>query len=156
MLIPSTFLPYRSVAHKKLKIGFAATFSNTRRTWSSNTSSAASTSLLRFEIPAELLPLLVDQATLTVNISAPLRDVKILSGHVDSLKEVWSKFSPVGTFSVPLSATSSRKLDDAGGLHVALETDAVQLDELDEADVGTQDRNWQVERMQLEIQGRIQ
>jgi len=156
VLIPSTFIPYRSVALKKLKIGFAPTFSNTRRTWSSNTSSAASTSLLRFEIPAELLPLLVDQATLTVNISAPLRDVKILSGHVDSLTEVWSKSSPVGTFSVPLSAESSRELDDAGRLHVALETGEVQLDELDGADVGTQDRHWQVEWMQLEIQGLIQ
>lgn len=156
VLIPSTFLPYRSVARKKLKIGFAPTFSNTRRTWSSNTSSAASTSLLRFEIPVELLPLLVDQATLTVKISAPLRDVKISSGYVDSLTEVWSKSSPVGTFSVPLSADLSRILDDAGGLHVALETGAVQLDELDEANVGTQDRHWQVEWMQLEIQGLIQ
>ncbi len=156
VLIPPTFLPYRSVGSKKLKIGFSPTFSNTRRTWSSNTSPGASTSLLRFETPAELMPFLVDQATLTVKISAPLRDVKILSGHVDSLTEVWSKSSPVGTFSVPLSEESSRKLDDAGGFHVALETGAVQLDELDEANVGTQDRHWQVEWMQLEIQGLIQ
>lgn len=156
VLIPSTFLPYRSVRSKKLKISLASTFSNTRRTWSSNTSSAASTSLLRFEFPVELLPLLVDRAMLTVKISAPLRDVKISSGHVDSLTEVWSKSSPVGTFSVPLSAESSRILDDAGGLHVAIETGAVQLDELDEANVGTQDRRWQVEWMQLEIQGLIQ
>jgi hypothetical protein len=154
--IPSTFLPYRSVQSKKLKIGFAPTFSNTRRTWSTNTFSSASTSLLRFEIPSELLPLLVDHATLTIKISAPLRDVKISSGHVDSLVEVWSKSSPVGTFSIPLSAESSRILDDAGGLNVALDAGAVQLDELDEANAGTQDRHWQVEWMQLEIQGMIQ
>ncbi len=156
VLIPSTFLPYRSVASRKLKIGQAGTFSNTRRTWSVNPFSSASTSLLRFEIPVELLPLLVDKATLTVKISAPLRDVKILSGPLDSLKEVWTRTSPVGTFSVPLSTESSRKLDDAGGLHVVLETGAVQLEELDEANVGTQDRRWQVEWMQLEIQGLIQ
>lgn len=156
VLIPSTFLPYRSVRSEKLKIGFASTFSNARRTWSSNTSSAASTSLMQFEVPTELLPLLVDQATLTVKIAAPLRDVRLLSGHVDSLAEIWSKSSPVGTFSVPLSAESSRKLDDAGRLHVVLEAGAVQLDELDAANVGTQDRHWQVEWMQLEIQGLIQ
>jgi len=156
VLIPSTFLPYRSVRSKKLKIGFASTFSNARRMWSSNASSAASTSLMQFEVPTELLPLLVDQATLTVKITAPLRDVRLLSGHVDSLAEIWSRFSPVGTFSIPLSAESSRKLDDAGRLHLVLETGAVQLDELDAADVGTQDRHWQVEWMQLEIQGLIQ
>jgi hypothetical protein len=156
VLIPSTFLPYRSVRSKKLKIGITPTFSNARRTWSSNTSSAASTSLMQFEVPAELLPLLVDQATLTVKIAAPLRDVRLLSGHVDSLAEIWSKFSPVGTFSVPLSAESSRKLDDAGRLHVVLEAGEVQLDELDAANVGTQDRHWQVEWMRLEIQGLIQ
>ena len=156
VLIPSTFLPYRSVRSKKLKIGIAPTFSNARRTWSSNASSAASTSLMQFEVPTELLPLLVDQAILTVKIAAPLRDVRLLSGHVDSLAEIWSKFSPVGTFSVPLSAESSRKLDDVGRLHVVLEAGAVQLDELDAANVGTQDRHWQVEWMQLEIQGLIQ
>ena len=156
VLIPSTFLPYRSVRSKKLKIGITPTFSNARRTWSSNTSSAASTSLMQFEVPAELLPLLVDQATLTVKITAPLRDVRLLSGHVDSLAEIWSRFSPVGTFSIPLSAESSRKLDDAGRLHLVFETGAVQLDELDAANVGTQDRHWQVEWMQLEIQGLIQ
>lgn len=156
VLIPSTFLPYRSVENKKLKISFSPNFSNTRRTWSSNTFATASTSLLRFEVPGELLPLILDKATLTVKISAPLRDVKILSGRVDSLTEVWSKFSPVGTFSVPFSPELSRKLDDAGRLHVALETGKVQLDELDAANVGTQDRHWQIEWMQFEIQGLIQ
>jgi len=156
VLIPSTFLPYRSVRNKQLKIGFSPTFSNARRTWSSNTSSTASTALLQFELPTELLPLLVDRATLKVKISAPLRDVRLLSGHVDSLAEVWSRFSPVGTFSVPLSVEVSRKLDDGGRLHVALETGKVQLDELDAENVGTQDRNWQVEWVQLEIQGLIQ
>lgn len=156
VLIPSTFLPYRAVRNRKLKIGLAPTFSNTRRTWSTNTFSSASTSLLRFEIPLELLPLVVDRAKLTLNISAPLRDVEISSGITDSLTNVWSKTSPVGTFEIPFPHEASRQLDEDGGLHVALKVGAVQLDQLDETEMGTQDRNWQVEWIQLEIQGLIQ
>ncbi len=156
VLIPSTFLPCRAVKHKKLKIGLAPTFSNSRRTWSTNTFSSASTSLLRFEIPLELLPLFVDRAKLTLKISAPLRDVEFSSGIADSLTEVWSKTSPVGTFDIPFADEASRRLDENGGLHVALKVGAVQLDQLDETELGTQDRNWQVEWMQLEVQGLIQ
>jgi hypothetical protein len=156
ILIPSTFLPYRTVRNKKLKIGFAPTFSNSRRTWSSNTFSTASTSLLRFEIPAELLPLAVDGAKMTLNISAPLRDVEISSGNPDSLANVWSKKSPVGTFDIPFPHEASRQLDENGGFNVAMKVGAVQLDELNETELGTQDRNWQVEWIQLEIQGLIQ
>ena len=156
VLIPSTFLPYRTVGNKKLKIGLAPTFSNTRRNWSTNTFSTASTSLLRFEVPPELLPLVVDGAKLTLNISAPLRDVEILSGDPDSLTSVWSKTSQVGIFEIPFPDESSRQLDENGGFHVALKIGAVQLDELGETELGTQDRNWWVEWMQLEIQGHIQ
>ena len=154
--IPSTFLPYRSVKNKKLKIGSASTFSNTRRTWSTFTYSRASTALLRFEIPPELLPIVVENAKLTLKISAPLREVEISSGHPDSLTDVWSKSSPVGTFEISFSNETSCTLDDQGGLNVALKVGAVQLDELDVTEVGTQDRNWQVEWIQLEIQGLIQ
>lgn len=154
--IPSTFLPYRSVRNRQLKIGSAPNFSNTRRIWTANSYTTASTSLLRFEIPTELLPLAVDDAKLTLNISAPLRDVEISSGHTDSLSHVWSKNSPVGTFEIPISGETSCLLDDDGGFHVVLKVGTVQLDELDETEVGTQDRNWQVEWIQLEIQGLIQ
>lgn len=154
--IPSTFLPYRSVRNRQLKIGTAPNFSNTRRTWTTNTSTTASTSLLRFEVPRELLPLAVDGAKLTLNISAPLRDVEISSGRPDSLSHVWSKSSPVGTFEIPYSGETACLLDDDGGLNVALKIGTVQLDELDETEAGTQDRNWQVQWIQLEIQGLIQ
>ncbi|MGZ0169219.1 MAG: hypothetical protein ACKVHE_06670 [Planctomycetales bacterium] len=154
--IPSTFLPYRSVVNKRLKIGYAPTFNNSRRKWTTNTYSTTSTSLLRFEIPTELQPLVVDKATLTLNISAPLRDVAVLSGHPESLVEVWSTNSPVGEFDIPFPDEASRKTDDEGGFYVVLKVGAVQLDELDETEMGTQDRNWQVDWMQLEIQGLIQ
>ena len=156
VLIPSTFLPYRTVRNKKLKIGLSPTYSNSRRTWSTNTIATASTSLLRFEIPAELLPLAVDGAKLTLKISAPLRAVEVSSGNPDSLSSIWSKNSPVGTFDIPFPDEASRQLDKEGGFHVALKVGAVQLDELDATELGTQDRNWQVEWIQLEIQGLIQ
>jgi hypothetical protein len=156
VLIPSTFLPYRSVMNKRLKIGYSPTFNNSRRIWTKNTYSTVSTSLLRFEIPPEIVPLTVDKARLTLKISAPLRELTISSGHPGSLVEIWSKNSPVGTFDIPFPVEASRKTDDEGGLHVALKVGAVQLDELDETELGTQDRNWQVDWMQLEIQGIVQ
>ncbi|NQV24958.1 MAG: hypothetical protein HQ518_11380 [Rhodopirellula sp.] len=154
--IPSTFLPYRSVRNIKQRIGVASTFSNSRRLWSVNTYSTTSTSLLRFEIPVELLPVVVDAAKLTLKISAPLRDVEVLSGNPDALTSVWSKSSPVGTFDISFPDEASRQVDGDGGFHVALKIGSVQLDELDATELGTQDRNWQVEWMQLEIQGLIQ
>jgi hypothetical protein len=154
--IPSTFLPYRAVRIQKSKIGFASTYSNSRRTWSANTSRTASTSALRFQIPAAVLPLVVDTATFTFKVSAPLRTVEISSGLTDSLTDVWTRNSPVGTFEIPLPVEASRQLDPAGGLHVMFKVGSVQLEELDAAEVGTQDRSWQVDWMQLEIQGLIQ
>jgi hypothetical protein len=154
--IPSTFLPYRAVRIAKSRIGFASTYSNSRRTWSANTSRNASTSVLRFEIPSAVLPLVVDKATLTLKVSAPLRTVEISSGLTDALTDVWTKSSPVGTFEIPLKVEASRKLDPTGGLNVAFKVGSVQLEELDAAEVGTQDRSWQVDWMQLEIQGLIQ
>jgi hypothetical protein len=154
--IPSTFLPYRSVRNPELKIGFAPTFSNSRRTWSINTVSGPSKALLRFEIPVSLLPLSVDQAKLTIKISAPLREVEILSGHPGALTNVWSRNSPVGRFEIPFPDDASRKLAADGGFHVAVKVGSVQLDELEQTEAGTQDRNWQIEWIQLEIEGLIQ
>lgn len=154
--IPSTFLPYRAVQIQKSQIGFASTYSNTRRTWSTNTSRNASASVLRFQIPAAVLPLAVDKATLKLKVSAPLRTIEISSGLTDALTDVWTRNSPVGTFEVPLQVEASRKLDPNGGLHVVFKVGSVQLEELDAAEVGTQDRSWQVDWMQLEIQGLIQ
>ncbi|MDA1161349.1 MAG: hypothetical protein O2983_17230 [Planctomycetota bacterium] len=154
--IPPTFLPYRSVKNSSMKFGFAPNFSNTRRTWTANTNTTASTALLRFEIPSELLPLSVDGARLTLNISAPLRVVEISAGRLNSLSHVWSRNSPVGTFQIPFPDDASRQHESDGGFHVVLKVGAVQLDELDATEEGTQDRNWQIQWMQLEIEGLIQ
>ncbi len=154
--IPATFLPYRSVKNSSMKFGFAPNFSNTRRTWTANTNTTASTALLRFEIPPELLPLAVDGARLTLNISAPLRVVEISAGRLNSLSHVWSRNSPVGTFQIPFPDDASRQHESDGGFHVVLKVGAVQLDELDATEAGTQDRNWQIQWMQLEIEGLIQ
>ena len=139
-----------------MKFGFAPNFSNTRLTWTANTNTTASTALLRFEIPPELLPLAVDGARLTLNISAPLRVVEISSGRLNSLSHVWSRNSPVGTFEISFPSDASRQLESDGGFHVVLKVGAVQLDELDATEAGTQDRNWQIQWMQLEIEGVIQ
>lgn len=154
--IPSTFLPYRSISMRKLKIGYAPTFSNSRRTWTANTSPGPSTSVLQFEIPEALYPLLVDRATLILKISAPLRTVEISSGHPDALTTVWSRESPVGRFEISFPEVASRQLHSNGGFLVALRVGGVQLEELEQSELGTQDRNWQVEWMQLELEGLIQ
>ena len=154
--IPSTFLPYRSIRNSELKFGFAPTFSNSRRTWTTNTSSDASKALLRFEIPASLHPLLVDKAKLTLKISAPLREVEILSGRPPELKNIWSRNSPVGRFEISIPDEAARTPSADGGFHVALKIGPVQLDELAQTEAGTQDRNWRIEWIQLEIEGLVQ
>lgn len=154
--IPSTFLPYRSISNRKLKIGYAPTFSNSRRTWTPNTSPGPSTSLLQFELPESLLPLRVDKARLILKLSAPLRNVEISSGHPDALETVWSRESPVGRFEIPFGDAASRQLNSNDGFVVALSVGGVQLEELQQSELGTQDRNWQVEWMQLELEGLIQ
>lgn len=154
--IPSTFLPYRSVRNRQLKIGYAPTFNNSRRTWTTNTTPGPSNSLLQFQIPDALQPLLVDRAKLILKISAPLRNVEILSGHPDSLVSVWSRDSPVGRFEIPFTESRSRQLDSTGAFLVALKVGRVQLDELEQSEMGSQDRNWQIEWIQLEMEGLIQ
>lgn len=154
--IPSTFLPYRSVSSRKSRVGTASNFSNTRRTWSPSSTTETSTALLRFQVPATMIPLGVDRASLKLKISAPLREVTVSSGNRDAMAAIWTRNSPVGTFNIPLMATSSQQLDADGGFYVALKVGNVQLDALEQSEQGTQDRNWLVDSMQLEIEGVIQ
>jgi hypothetical protein len=151
--IPAPFVTYKSVQGKK-GAGFSSTFRNSSGTWSS--SSSPGTSTLRFQIPIELLPVKVNSATLKVTMTAPSRTATFLSGSIDDQREARATNSPVGEVHVPISSAPGLLLDEHGGLHVSIKISDVLLSESQKGEFGTQDQDWRIDFVQLEVQATIE
>lgn len=145
--IPSSLLPYRSVPDDRG--GYSAAFSNTSRLWQSRES--AVTSLLQFEVPNVCRPFLAKSGTLAIRIKAGSRLVRIRIGTREDPMLVQELKSPVGLFTVPLTAEHLAAIAESGTTIVWLEVDAIASQE-GPSDTG-QNSEWQVERISLTLNG---
>ena len=150
--IPAPFLTYNAVFGAKG--GYTSVFKNSNGLWAS--SSAKGTTVLRFQVPPELLPIQPNSATLKLTITAPSRVVKISAGLNEDLQEIASKASPVGAWLVPITDELALKLDAAGSLHVSIEVGDVEIDENRKGEYGTRDQNWRIDYVQLDMQATIE
>ncbi len=146
--IPAPFIHYRAIPSS----GNSATpafFSNSMGTWSDYP--RASRITLRFQLPTELLPLAAEHATLSLKITAPLRDVTIQAVVGNRAPQIARYTSPVGVREIEVDE-SLIELDSAGGLRLTISVGDVASASDDSAPV--QDRYWKVDWLQLEFYGR--
>jgi hypothetical protein len=147
--VPASFLEYRGIVgpdgHKP------TVYSHSLKQWVETKD--AVTEWLRFQIPAAVLPIELSRATLALDVRAPSRAVEIL-GLVDGSPVVVRSFShPIGTYGITLDRPELLRLDDQGGLVVAIR---VGEDESTETgDVMTKAR-WRVDSLQMENEGTVQ
>jgi hypothetical protein len=112
--------------------------------------SAASNVWLRFQVPREILPIDVQQARLTMRVTAPSRDVRIVrlvDGQVQTLAE---HRNPIGQVQLAIDSSSVPELDEAGGLALGVIVSRVTDEDMEEKKA-----TWKVDSLQLEITGQV-
>jgi hypothetical protein len=96
---------------------------------------------LRFQLPAEVLPLQVERARLTVKINAPSRRVTIAGRADGTLVELRHVDSPLDPIRLDITEGRLLRLDREGGLHLNLSVS------------NRGDENWTIEYAELEVSG---
>ena len=151
VMIPSPFLSYESVASKT--IGVTTAYDRHSGLW--RKSGSGKQALLRFQLPEVVLPMEIESATMTVDISAASRIVNVSMGRSEGLHPVARWESPLGTLPVEVDDPQALQLDDAGGLHVLIDVGQVTFKEGDEVNITREQENWLIHSLQLELTGRI-
>jgi hypothetical protein len=146
VVIPATFLPYRAVADPEGRP--ASAYANSVHRWVD--SKLAVTDWLRFQLPAQVLPITVQRATLSWTINAASRSVVVFGVNGNEMVELRRLSRPIGTYSVVVDQPELLKLDSAGGLRFVV---SVGADETSKPKDQMSEAPWKMESMQLEVAG---
>src|SRR5262249_15223192 len=114
VLIPAPFLPYHGVPGDQ----FALLYDPQTSAWVSSRTPPART-MLRFQVPRELLPLQIDRATVAVDVSAPGRPLEILAGGRRG-EVLATRASPVGRLRIEIDRPDVLRPDAAGGVYLGI------------------------------------
>lgn len=147
VLIPSLFLPCRCVEFPH-DSNLSSAFSNLTGEWLGPLI-APTRALLRFQCPAQVLPLRCRTAKLTVAIQAPSRTMTILGIEDGKVVELARVESPIGTRQFIIDRNSVLKLDREGGLRLGISVGAMQTKTASEITA----RGWKIDEVQLEVSG---
>jgi hypothetical protein len=141
--IPSTFLPYRSVAGPGGR-GVAPTYRAATGEWVRATSS--SDTWLRVHVPEVLLPLRVDRLRGHLQIRAPSRRLDIAGMVVEGQVEVIdSRSQPSGLIEFTIDRPELLRLDEEGSLMIGLLVSEALTAEAASAE-------WKVDDLQLTVE----
>ncbi|MHB8900085.1 MAG: hypothetical protein ACYC6Y_15155 [Thermoguttaceae bacterium] len=146
--LPAPFLRYTGVNGPD---GERSTAYNAyRHEWAE--SQHATTQWLRFQVPECVLPLEVTRATLLLSVRAPSRSVEILALSDAGPVVVKTLIHPIGAYQVTLDRPDLLRLDEQGGLKIAVSAGGEQSE--DHQDLMSL-APWKVESIQLGIAGRV-
>jgi hypothetical protein len=104
---------------------------------------------LRFQLPAEALPLKVERARLTAKVEAPSRRVTIAAGADGKGVELLHADSPLDVLRVEITDARLLRLDELGGLHLSLRINDPPI-------TGATPQKWRIEYLDLEIMGSVE
>jgi hypothetical protein len=142
--IPGPFLPYQGVGRD----GFSLLYDPKNNEWVAARRTAART-LLRFQIPPELLPLRVERATLEVDVNAPGRPLEVLAG--EGATALATRHGPVGRLRFTIDRADVLQPDAEGGVYLGLAVG----DPTGRPGATAPADEWQVNELQLELTGRV-
>jgi hypothetical protein len=141
--IPGPFIPYRQIAA-------AGPIRPARE------STQATNMHLRFQLPAEALPLEVESARLVAKIEAPSRQV-VVAGHDEGRAvELYHRDSPLDPIRLTITDASLLRLDEQGGLHLHLSISEERSPLGGQKDARDVSEKWRIEDLELEIVGKMQ
>lgn len=146
VLIPAPLITYRSVQDPSGQRSLSP-YDNFRGQW--NEHSGPSESWLRFQLPEEVLPLQVDEATVTIRIHGPAERLSIVGPIGGRMESLAVRERPVGTIRLGIEDAERLQIDDQGGLLLGLHVSATPSI----ARSGSKDY-WQIVSLHLEVTGR--
>lgn len=103
---------------------------------------------LRFQLPAEVLPLRVDRARVVGKIEAPNRKVRITASGDGKPEVIYEAASPLDVIRQDITAERHLRLDAGGGLHLDL-----AISEPIRNDGKSASERWKIEFLELEVSG---
>lgn len=143
--IPAAFLTHQSI----VRPGFALLFSFKKNEWVTQLARPART-MLRFQLPSELLPVRIERAVLHVDVQAQGYPFDVLSGP-DKWEVLATRNSPVGRLRFDLDRADVLQPDANGSVHLGLAVGDVQKKARPDEKQG----EWRITDAQLELIGRI-
>jgi hypothetical protein len=151
VLIPAPFLPYQGV-------DFTLLYDPKKGAWVSARTLPAKT-MLRFQVPRELLPLQIDRATVSVDVSAPGRPLEILAG-LGRDEVLATRVSPRGRLRIQIDRPEVLQPDAAGGVYLGIAVGdsgqaGGQTARLGEVELRQTVAEWAINDLRLELAGRI-
>ena len=140
MTVPGPLIPYRRVITEGL----------VAPTLNAHTGTAMH---LRFQLPAEVLPLKVERARLTAKINAPSRRITV-AGQVDGGRiEIHRALSPLDPIRLEIDEERLLHLDEEGGLHLHLVISDLLGDVQEGQDSSQKLDEWTIEYLELDVTG---
>lgn len=127
-------------------------FDNRSRQWQEQ--SRATDTWLRFQLPDEILPIEIEEATIVLDINAPLRTVTLSTGGLTEMIPIVHRDNMVGRFTYRIDRASGMVLDERGGLHARLEVGEVIADLPRGEEAGFLEKRWKVAALELEVTAR--
>ena len=147
LVIPSPFLVFEAVPEPG-KVGRAPTYDNQSGQWLVQEGGFVEghQTVLRFQVPEELLPAKVHEARLTVGLSAPSRSLAIKGFQDETPVELQTRESPLGSYDFTIDRADVLKLDSSGGLLLAVDVGDIEGGETEASKVG-----WQMHEVALQL-----
>jgi hypothetical protein len=145
--IPGPLLAYRRVLvpYGHLQVGTL-----TRPVLESN---QETTQHIRFQLPAEVLPLQVERARLTAKVSAPTRQVTISARPDGKPVELLRVDSPLDPLRIDIPQGSTSRLDEGGGLNFEVRvSESTREEAAGKGGFGEREK-WVIEYLELEVTG---
>lgn len=145
--IPDALMDLRSVMSSG---GRSANFDNRTRQWQ-HPQLAATQVRLRWQLPATVLPLKVERATLTLNGNIPSRQLEVFAIRNDQAVSIAQQPNASGRIEIHITQAELLSLDDQGGI-----TLEIQVGELDEQ-IGARsvaNGTWSILSSTLDVWGR--
>lgn len=143
LVIPSPFVTYRTARGPKNE-GFSPLYDYRTGEWVY--SKGDSRTWLRFQVPRGVLPITLNQARLTLDITAPSRTLDIIGINDGQYEKVFTKSNPIGQITVDVTSPSLLKVDETGGFMLGVFV-------VGRADASKSERKaqWQIKSLQLEV-----
>ncbi|TMQ34712.1 MAG: hypothetical protein E6K70_06190 [Planctomycetota bacterium] len=138
--VPGPLIPYRRVITEGL----------VAPTLNAHTGTAMH---LRFQLPAEVLPLKVERARLAAKITAPSRRVTVAGRTEGGPVEIHRVESPLDPIRVEITDERLLHLDEEGGLHLNLVVSDLLGDAQEGQDGSQKIDEWTIEYLELEVTG---
>ncbi|RLT21015.1 MAG: hypothetical protein DWI28_00190 [Planctomycetota bacterium] len=151
--ISAPLLPYRATIGPDGELP-PALWDAKQHTWQEK--AAPSSTWLRFQVPAVLLPLRIQRARLTIQVAGPVGKLEIAAHRAPDIVTLKTWIDPVGTLAVDISDAELLNVSADGGLLLRVSGGDPDRPELTNADLqlGEKRSYWQIELLTLDLHGK--